>query len=337
MAKAKFPGLQEKFENCLRIGFKEKPSVSMNEFLKIITSLSKDETTQISADEHADLQRNLSNYITRALDNEVIVSLGRKRGYRLVEKITETTGDNNDIEMQQIADYGTDISKESFLHFPATLLLSKSFNSRVFSQPSKSNSQPWGNPDMLMIRENLILELFDDEELGLEILKNVDASPKLIMSSIELKYSLKTKREILNALSQTAINGSWANENWLVYFESFVEFDEDCMDLAKASGIGIMQISLTEDKMYEINRLLPAKQNNTLKLNSKFNLHKKQLLEDIIVGIKTFNEEGSYMRQDGDYAKLSKLLLQAVENCTKQRNLVGTDLIQDLDKGLGKY
>lgn len=335
MSRAKFPGLQEKFEDCIKKGFKGKSSVSMNEIIKTINPYIEEYKKEKEIDDvHIqDLKRNLSNYITRALDNEVIISLGRKRGYKLVEKSIVAAGDNICEEIQPTTDGKINISKESYLHFPATLLLSFHFKSTVFSFPNKTNNLKSGNPDMFMIRENVRFEL--DEELPLDILKKVDASPELILSSIELKYGLKDRNDILKALSQTAINGSWANENWLVYFEeseSPKPLDEDCMDFAKSNGIGIIKISLTEDREYEVNPLLAAKQNSTLQLNSDFGSNKKVLLKNIIDEIKDY--KGSYKDEDGDYAKLSVLLLRALNNCTKQRDIPenAAELIKNFEK-----
>lgn len=332
MSRAKFPGLQEKFENCIKKGFKGKSSVSMNGIINTINPYIEEYKKEKEIyDVHIeDLKKNLSNYITRALDNEVIISLGRKRGYQLVEKSEGVSEEDVCDVIPTTTDGKINISKESFLHFPATLLLSVRFKSKVFSLPCKSSNTKAANPDMFMIRENVRFEL--DEELDLEILKKVDASPELILSSIELKYGLKDRSDVLKALSQTAINGSWANENWLVYFvERPRDLEEDCVDFAKANGIGLIEIYISEDQEYKSNLLLAAKQNSTLQLNSEFGSNRKALLKNIITEIDRY--KGSYMYEDGDYAKLSVLLLQALNNCTKQPGIPEkADIIKDFEK-----
>lgn len=333
MSRAKFPGLQEKFEDCIKKGLKGKSSVSMNAIINTINPYIEEYKKEKEIDDvHIeDLKKNLSNYITRALDNEVIISLGRKRGYQLIEKSEGVFEEDSCDVIPSTTDGKINISKESFLHFPATLLLSVRFKSKVFSLPCKTNNTKAANPDMFMIRENVRFEL--DEELDLEILKKVDASPKLVLSSIELKYGLKDRSDILKALSQTAINGSWANENWLVYFvERPRDLEEDCVDFAKANGIGLVEIYISEDQEYKLNLLLAAKQNNTLQLNSEFGSSRKGLLRIIIEEINQY--KGSYNIEDGDYAKLSVLLRQALKNSTEQRDIPrdAKDLINDFEK-----
>lgn len=167
MSKAKYPGLQAKFDECIKKGFKGKSSVSMNEVIKTINPF-YDENDIKDNEQIQDLERNLSNYITRAIDDEVIISLGRKKGYKLVETEATVSGGNIDKDDIQSTIGEKGISKESFLHFPATLLLSSHFKSTVFSLPCKTNNLKSGNPDMFMVRENIKF-VIDDEELKLMV------------------------------------------------------------------------------------------------------------------------------------------------------------------------
>ncbi|MBM9578174.1 hypothetical protein JWG45_13535 [Leptospira sp. 201903070] len=339
MSRAKFPGLQDKFENCLKEQYKEKRFFNFNDIIKAIKPIYS--KFEITSEQFKDLDLNLSNYVQRAQANNIIVGLGRKQGYKLAD---DDKLDSNIVAISNKTDLKSldtssshPISKEAFLHFPATLLISQYFISRVFSLPTKTANSKWANPDMFMIRRNRKFEY--DEDIDLDVLKYVDSSPELIISSIELKYGLTHRASILNALSETAINGSWANENWLVYYEETdnpVTFDEDCLDFAKANRIGIIKISQTDqpDKAFILELILNSKTSNIIQLNSEFGETKKVLLSNILESIKEFKNNGPYMDQDGDYSKLAFVLLQAIRNLLQQRDFPETfeELISKFDK-----
>ncbi|NTV13133.1 MAG: hypothetical protein HGA96_04260 [Desulfobulbaceae bacterium] len=339
MALPKFPGLQKKFEDSVVEAFSKNKSFNYNTVIKNIANFKQ--KYLIDDNEFTDLEKNLSNYIYRAIDNNIIISLGRKKGYRIVnDEFSECSIDVACENVEKTS--GTiDVSKESFLHFPVTLLLSNFFNSKIYSLPAKSINAKWANPDMFMIRKNKKFELNDDLNLDLELLKMVDSSPELVVSSIELKYGLANRTMVLGALSETAINGSWANENWLVFFEDNqmpASIDEDCLDFAKANKIGIIRIKQIVSgsiKEYEMFVILQPMQRTTLQFNSEFAKSKEPLLKIILKQLKEFNDNGSYREQDGEYSKLTTLLMQASSNLTKQRQI--PDCIDDLFDNYSRY
>lgn len=329
--KKKFVDLQEKFEKALIELEREKASTNPNKqnLYKTEDLISMIEPHrlkyEISEEELNDLKANSANYIYRAKENQIITSFGTKQGYKInpeSQSDNSSTDTNNSANSTQEYEYW-----ESFLHFVGSIMLSKEFDSKIISLPHKTSNLKWGNPDMIMIRDNWTYNS-SESNFKLDLISKVDSSPKYILSSIELKYGLDGNRaNVLNALSETAINGSWANENWLVYMnssEDCQDFDADSFDFAKRNGIGLIEILVSDSSSnpnIKLKRVLNAEKRNYLQLNMEFTKknNKTNLLNYINQIISEFEEFGSYREQDGNYFKLSELLYQAFNNLTTQK------------------
>lgn len=309
--KNNYPDLQDKFERGLSNAMEFGKTYNGRTLLELII---KDcLNLNITEAEAEDLEKNFSNYIYRATkENQVIISLGRKKGYQLniESKPNKTTSPTKAGESERR-------NWESFLHFVATICLSKFFNSKLFSLPTKTSNRKWANPDMIMIRDNWINKGVDIKNFP-GLISMVDSSPKFIMTSIELKFSIGNQRvNVLNALSETAINGGWANENWLVFMdtaESKPKFDSDALEFAKRNNIGIIEILIDEDGYLGIERILTHEKKNYLSLSSDFSEKRTPLLEKITSIISDFDNNGTFRNENGDYMQIAELLSQAYDN-----------------------
>jgi len=305
------PELQGKFELGLSNSMEVGKTYNGRNLLELIIKDSL--KLNITDAEAEDLEKNFSNYIYRAAkENQVIISLGRKKGYQLnVESKPNKTTSVSKVGESERRNW------ESFLHFISTICLAKEFNSKVFSLPPKTSNRKWANPDMIMIRDNWMNKGADIKNFS-ELISMVDSSPKFIMSSIELKFSIGSQRvNVLNALSETAINGGWANENWLVFMdtvETKTEFDSDALEFAKRNNIGIVEIFIDEDEYFDIRRILPLEKKNFLSLSSDFSEKRTLLLEKITSIISDFNINSTFRSENGNYMQIAELLSQAYDN-----------------------
>jgi hypothetical protein len=308
----KYPELQGKFELGLSNSMEAGKTYNGRSLLDLII---KDRLKLNIIDPEAeDLEKNFSNYIYRAAkENQVIISLGRKKGYQLNADLKP-----NKTNLASKVGEPERRNWESFLHFIATICLAKKFNSKVFSLPPKTTNRKWANPDMIMIRDNWFIKGSDIINFS-KIISMVDSSPQFIMSSIELKFSIGSQRvNVLNALSETAINGGWANENWLAFMdtaETKTEFDSDALEFAKRNNIGIVEIFIDEDDFFDITIVLPLEKKNFLSLSSDFGEKRTPLLEKITSIIIDFEKNGTFRSEEnGDYMHIAELLSQAYDN-----------------------
>jgi len=309
--KNNYPDLQGKFELGLTNSMEAGKTYNGRSLLDlIIKDRSKLNITDAEAE---DLEKNFSNYIYRsAKENQVIISLGRKKGYQLNAELKP----NKTTSVLKISEPERR-NWESFLHFIATICLAKKFNSKIFSLPPKTTNRKWANPDMIMIRDNWISKGSDIKNFS-ELISMVDSSPKFIMSSIELKFNIGSQRvNVLNALSETAINGGWANENWLVFMDTAdpkTEFDPDALEFAKRNNIGIVEILIGEDEFFDIRIVLPLEKKNFLYLSSDFSEKRTHLLEKITSIISDFRTNSTFRSENGNYMQIAELLSQAYDN-----------------------
>lgn len=345
----KYPELQTKFERflaSLRIG----KVYSTNELLNELKNNKSD--FNISDEEYSDLENNSANYIYRAKKDALLISLGTRKGYKVSLNNTEISETDELESIDDLQEKPSDQDRktgnqnwESLLHFITTLLLSKEFNALIKSLPPSTNRLKWANPDCIMIRD-----YWSDGEskydFKRDLLNKVDSSPDYILSSIELKFNIgNTRSNILNALAETAINGGWANENWLVFMngdtiEDETKFDNDSLDFAKRNGIGIIEIVFDEADGggIRLDTHLTAKKHHTVRFNSDFaqSGNKGTLLKEIEEIIETYTDNGSYLDEDGNYIKLGELLFQAYENVEKQPGFTGKlnfkEGVSNLDK-----
>ncbi len=322
--KNKYPDLQEKFEKGLTNNMKAGVAYSGRQLLDFI--INNKVSLKIVDEEIDDLKKNFANYIYRAVKERGIVqSLGNRKGYLISNEVLSTSEEVSATEID-----AKRRSWESFLHFIATFILSKEFNAKITSLPQKTTKLKWANPDMIMVRDNWFntnsnfkSDLNSGKHDFAELISKFDSSPKNILSSIELKFNLGENRNIiLNALTETAINGGWANENWLIYMNDFnsqrTEFDADAIDFARKNNIGIIELSLSDDSRLSLRKILKTENRNYL---SFINTDGKKtlLLDKITKVIEDFDEKGSFRDANGGYyIQTSELIFQAFENLKVQ-------------------
>lgn len=322
-----FPGLREKIQRLLDENLTENEQYASKDLQQIISDNS--ERYEISYAEMQDILKNWGNYARNAKDAGILRGLGRTRGY--------TTGDSFGVEVANNSSPASESDAaernnwEAFLHFPATLVLSRLYKARVYSLPQHAVKLKWANPDMLLIRHSVTHSGSVDGERIAKLIQHVDATPPTILTSVELKYSIEKNRSLfLSALSETAVNGSWANENLLVYFEDTPyypeQIDPDALAFARANGVGVVRIQCVGDTESELEEsFLPVivvspTRSASLHLEHGLSLEnpKQGLVVQMAAAIETFLSEGSFMDIDGNNAKLAGLLLQADDNLRKQ-------------------
>lgn len=183
-----------------------------------------------------------------------------------------------------------------------------------------------------MVRKNDTRRLFEEEEIT-KYFSLVDNSPEIIISSIELKVDLPNRSSILAALAETAINGSWANEKWLVCFQltGAAEFDEDAINFANDNGIGIILVRLEMEQgkqsKFEVAKTLVAKTRPTLRINNEI-VGKGELfptMKRLLMAISN-SDEGTFLDQDDDLLKMITLLCEARDNLVIQSYFKGPPL-----------
>ncbi len=268
MAKAKFVGLQQKFERVLRRALAGGGPVGGGE---IRASAERDRAEfDITKDELEHLNKNFANYIGRAKDRGVVLSNGPWGGYVLLapselvdpQSTAASVADNelaSSMPSLVPADEAVGAQKrvnqhwESLLHFPLTVALSQHFKARAYSLPNTSDREVWANPDMLMIRASSRTELSDyfDDDGDADVFRSVDASPDAILSSIELKWSLGRRRDRwFTAIAETAANSRWANESWLIFMDpsgSDERLEDEVLSLARSAEIGVLELRVDRD------------------------------------------------------------------------------------------
>lgn len=312
-----FPGLQSKFENSLNQILSTGERRTGREML---TELAKaKERFKLTDTEVDELNRNLSNYISRAKKAGVLSTAGGPwQGYSLVlgDIVRPVNG---------AAEPARPVQAEAFLHFAATLALSEQLEARVVSLATAIDRTQWGNPDMLMIRGAGIdaLELEPENEQIVQSLRKVDATPPLVLSSIELKCGIGVgRREWFQALSETSANSSWANESWLVFFNEgeISDLDGEILSLAKRLEICVAELIVRDDEL-RIHDHVKGVARATLRLHDvqgRPNL----LREAGSLVRRATTEEGTefFFEQETDSARAVVLLEQCFENLHKQKS-----------------
>ena len=345
-----FPGLRQKVAEALATILDTDHAKGSPEIKRELAD--RAEEFGLTDEEVEEIHESWSNYANWAKDHDIIESLGRRKGYRLVSGEEEPTGDTDfTADTQQVkAQESAAESKqhwESYFHLPATLVLASAFRSHIVSLPFKTVSGKWSNPDMIMVRSSRATDDVDPvfEE---EVLRQVDSTPPFLVSSIELKYGLgRSRANLLDALTETAINGSWANENWLLFANSYdgisTEFEQDSLEYATDNGIGVAQLVYEHDGenasgLDLIVHVRPTVR-HSLRLSPEFDKDgkKQPLANHIVDGINHFKQNGSYRNVTRDAGKLAELLKLAFENLSIQPGFVaddGIDQVQDLAQRL---
>lgn len=212
-----------------------------------------------------DTLKNWGNYARNAKDAGILKGLGRTRGYTTGDSFRADMGDSP--SLSPAIDSTERNNWEAFLHFPATLVLSRMYKARVYSLPQHA---------------------------------------------VKLKYGIEKNRSLyLSALSETAVNGSWANENLLVYFEDSPyypeQIDPDALAFARANGVGVVRVQCVDDAEPELEEsflpiiVVSPTRSPSLHLEHGLSLEnpKQGLVERIADAIESFLAEGSFMHIDG--------------------------------------
>ena len=326
-------GLQQEFEKMLTNNFEVEKKFTTPEVRTKINSLDIDEETKSS------WLNGLKTYLTRATQSEIIRSFGQRRGYELINSGIDISKDlkNDNKKSKNCKTIKTQEHQnaqwESFFHLIASNMLCKKFNARVISLPKKQDNVKWGNPDMIMIRDSM----FFNANNRLDNLEKVDSRPVWTLSSIELKFGLNGKRNSwLDALMEASINGSWANENWLVYMDRHDELqnineydiDIDAIDFARRNGIGIVNIKLVKtDNAYGFSShiVCEATYRAYLDLNNKFladdtgKAERDRLYSEISTALKNYEDKENYLNiMNNDHYRFYHFLSDLRSNISKQ-------------------
>lgn len=335
--RAKFPGLQKRFEDTLSRIFVGKANKSRDDIIKSVT----ENTTEFQPDEVADLKDNFANYIKRAKDSGIIEGHGPKAGYSLkadalamvVPEISPGKKVNRD-----------NVHWESFFHLAVTISLSEQFEGRVDSLPTSIDSVKWGNPDLLMLRaspisSSLFISQDDGEPLESKYFKKIDSTPECILSSIELKVGLgRSRSAMFQAISEAAANSRWANEGWLVfidYHKNDAPLEEDILSLARAVEIGIIEMQVKDVLHSIVHQKAPIRPN--LRLDEMGSDRRGILLEAQTL-LKKWepsteinpNRYQTFLDGDGEMHKMRFLIENAFDNLVKQKGFLKKDLSDSL-------
>lgn len=351
MTKRRHPWLTSKFIKFLRVAYGPNEKISGKTVPnKVVEWAERCDLTE----EEIDLIRTKRGALLDAARRSGIIdSQGKKRGYKFAESSYRTeiierddltpetfmTPGHANQQVERLArstDEFPSILSEAFLHLPATFLLAHEFRGQVVSLPAKMEGRKWANPDMIMIHNNKLDRPDDNEseesgmtwEEQLALLSKVDNSPQYVITSVELKLALKNRTEVLNALSETALNGGWANQTILVYLKQAEDeenvFHEDALEFARKNGIGIYAIELTSDdesprSEIRLDCILPAQTRTSLEVKSL--AENKALFMRVLDLIRDYCDEGPLLGQlEDDSETLAKIVLQAMNNLEIQRD-----------------
>ncbi len=339
----KYPGLQEKFENVLTKVLAGRESVSVREVKTMVASAGVE--FGIDPEQLADIGLNFSNYATRAKDAGVLISGGPWAGYRLARAsvASDHPAAPDTIRVPRQALFGVQAASleqpktrqhwESFLHLPLTIALSSRFSSTVLSLPTATDAVRWGNPDMLMVRANTLVQAEeDDSELDAELFQLVDATPQCVLSSIEVKGGLERDRaQMFTSISEAAANSRWANEAWLVFMDwepSEQGLDDDVVSLARSVEVGLLEMRY-EQKAGTLRTIVhhaaPIRTSlrvDDLKLSTRERSgllrHAQKLLAGWQEGVEYF------LAREGDELKALQLARQSVQNLRRQKGFTSS-------------
>ena len=294
MPRLTYPALRQKFERLLREYLQvDEPMLSP----KILT-LANDNAGNLNMNESelAFLSNNLHNQLRKAEREGIIVSAGKKRGYRLSKDIDEifpkdeTQSDKKKKNKPSKAkSQKTEEPWESLLHLPISIALAKELDCLVCSLPTTTGKTLWGNPDILFIRSTPSRNLFEhDKDLDLEIFKRVDDTPELILASAEIKYLSARRSDFFQAIAECAANSRWANETWLIFARDENKgepVEEDILSLARSSEVGLFEIFVDPEDVDEPELLIkvhheaPTRTSLRLKGMAQHQQTSKKLLE----------------------------------------------------------
>jgi hypothetical protein len=256
----------------------------------VILNKNDDQVIVVRDEERKYFFDNKGSCLKRA-EGTLIKSLGKKRGYSFIQS-TDIPSDGQGLINQALSPENeqkrnTEISsselssaplpKESFLHFPFTVVLTDHFEKKseypfIWSLPAKiGNVGVNSNPDAIMLRKNPRKYRYSTglEASGLANRQIEDITnkfmpstlPDLSCASMEFKVfsdvnSGTTRKNMMQAITETQLNSSWANESWLVFYmvdrDEPVEIEHDLERFANSLGIGILQVYVRRGSVSEL-------------------------------------------------------------------------------------
>jgi hypothetical protein len=336
----KYPGLRNRFINELRTLLGDKELHLSSEIFKSLS-----EGGVFNTEELIHIESNIGNLMTYAKSNGVVVSPGTRRGYKLADNEDQEIGSETEPMQQEELPPQRKRKKqwESLLHLPATLVLSSTFRCLACSQRKKQkNNIQLSNPDMVLVRDRYSAMLGDwspshPESSGvLDNLKNFTTEPRMVISSVELKWDISTREEFLTAIAEAISNSSWANEPWLIFMQdpnrgldNHPMRDMALLAVARRVDLGIGELVLHDDVLeIKIHNPPSSRRDMPLSLNNDFDIKALLMAYEAIT---SFNEEGGAYCEDRetDIEKMAVLLLKAIKNLSLQDGF--TTLEQFLD------
>jgi hypothetical protein len=318
--KQRYPELYQSFAQILPEVFSTDSSLSQKQILEKMTErgICKND------DEKSFLEQNIGNYLQRAQNQLIIIGSGPHGGFKL---FPSSISNDNQAEpaSQEMPPNESYLSLESFLHLPVTIILSKYFESIIHSLPHITNRSKFGNPDLLMVRDsNTSQAVSNIKDVDSSTFKLVESVPPYILSSIELKYDLGGDRQKwIQALTQTSINSTWANESWLIFVDrqgnkAFEEMS-DILVFARQNGIGVIELEVIDDPTSLSMKLhIQAAYRQLLSVNRQIANAREDLIRKAAELIQKFDEVGSYLDKDSDQESTAELILQAYSNLSAQ-------------------
>ena len=244
------------------------PVMSGPAILKAVIAMLKTTDHQPSEEETAYMQNNGANLMTFAKAEGRLISMGKKQGYRLpgpseVQPVSSVSSHMHEADEDDDSEPNTAATAsvrqwEGFLHFAATLVLSKAIKGLVVSLPKAQGEQAsFSNPDMVVVRDRYS-HLEEELESHLDAIRQFGAEARYVLSSVELKYGIKNRKNFILAVSETTANSSWANESWLVFMQQpsvdrsgMDKFpDENMLEIARRSEVGVLEIIVATDGSY---------------------------------------------------------------------------------------
>jgi hypothetical protein len=116
---------------------------------------------------------------------------------------------------------------------------SGTYSKTIFHEQSngKDSNQIWTHPDMVGIKFQAL-----QSRASQNLLKSINRSDIIKISSYELKREITSDSELKKAFFQAVSNSSWANYGYLVAFEFSDNLTEEMGRLNQSFGIGIIEL-----------------------------------------------------------------------------------------------
>jgi hypothetical protein len=307
---------------------------------------------QLETGDREYFNNNVYSCLKRA-EGTIIRSLGKKRGYSFILPGEYQNCDNQNGSSHYPSDCGQQkssdsnivgvvapqVPRESFLHLPFTIILTDHFEKKseypfIWSLQAKSgNIGINSNPDAIMLRKNprkyrysTGLEASELPQIKIEALTNKfmpSSLPDLSCASLEFKVfsenaSATARKNMMQAITETQLNSSWANESWLVFYmpdkTEPVEIEHDLERFANSLGIGILQVYLRGSGSSElaVHTHINAAQREYIDISP----NQSGLYESLSMAVEEYSKYDSQKSTDIEIG--SRIFLQGARNLSIQ-------------------